>query len=310
MQVIILSRRGSNSTHISGRWLGVSALLASKLVLALGLTSGLLLAQWQNSQAVGGDGLDVAMALQFQRENVREARADAQRQLDALAVHMGRLQARMMRVDALGERLVDIAELDSTEFDFALDVAQGGPAEELENLPAYAPPSFMETLSELENRLGEREMQLDLLESLMAERSITEASTLAGRPVSTGYISSPFGRRVDPVTGRSSMHKGVDFAARAGTDVVAVAAGVVTWSGRRPAYGNTVELTHADGYVTRYAHNRSNTVKVGDLVQSGQQIAHVGSTGRSTGNHVHFEVFKNGRLVNPSSFIARSSLNP
>ena len=308
MQVIILSRRGSNTTNVSGRWLAVTAALATKLLLGVGLVGGLALAQWHNHSGPG-EGLDVALALQYQRDNVRETREEAQRQLDALAVHVGRLQARMMRIDALGERLVGVAELDSSEFDFAIDVAQGGADDELENLPAYAPPSFMETLSALELRLGERELQLDLLESMLAERSISEASELAGRPVNTGYVSSPFGRRVNPVTGRSSLHKGVDFAAPRGSDVVAVAAGVVTWSGRRPAYGNTVEITHADGYVSRYAHNQRNTVHVGELVQPGQVIAKVGSTGRSTGNHVHFEVFKNGKLVNPSSYIARSSLH-
>jgi murein DD-endopeptidase MepM/ murein hydrolase activator NlpD len=112
---------------------------------------------------------------------------------------------------------------------------------------------------------------------------------------------------VHPLSGRVSQHKGVDFAAKPGSDVVAVAAGVVSYSGRKSGYGNTVEISHADGYTTLYAHNQSNLVQIGDLVQRGQTIAKVGRTGRSTGYHVHFEVSKGGRQINPASFIARVS---
>ena len=233
-------------------------------------------------------------------------RVDAQRQLDAFAAHVAELQARLTRLDALGERLTELAELDSSEFDCSLDVGQGGPEEILDGA-AYAPPPFISTLDELALRLDSREQQLEVLEQLLAERRLDEAEYLAGRPVLQGYVSSPFGRRTDPLSGRPSVHKGVDFAAKAGSAVVAVAAGVVTASGRRSGYGNTVEISHADGYVTLYAHNRRNLVQVGDLVQRGQTIAEVGSSGRSTGYHVHFEVSKNGRVVNPTSFIARVS---
>ncbi|MHA6492651.1 peptidoglycan DD-metalloendopeptidase family protein [Pseudomonas borbori] len=305
MHIILLSRRhgAARSLSLDLRWL-----LAAMLVLvALALGGGVAFGAWwapQTPQLQNSD--QVTQALDQQRAEVGAVRLDAQRQLDAFAAHVAELQARLTRLDALGERLTELAELDSSEFDFSLDVGQGGP-EELFDSAAYEPPSFISTLDELAVRLDSREQQLEVLEQLLASRQLDEAEYLAGRPVRQGYMSSPFGRRTDPFTGRASVHKGVDFAAKAGSDVVAVAAGVVTASERRSGYGNTVEISHADGYVTLYAHNQSNLVQVGDLVQRGQTIAKVGSTGRSSGYHVHFEVSKGGRLVNPASFIARVS---
>ncbi|WPC04277.1 M23 family metallopeptidase [Pseudomonas benzenivorans] len=305
MQIILLSRRhgAARSLSLELRWL----LLTLAALVAIALGSGVAVGAWWAPQSPSlQDNAQITEALDRQRAEVGAVRVDAQRQLDAFAAHVAELQARLTRLDALGERLTELAELDSSEFDFSLDVGQGGPEEILDGA-AYAPPPFISTLDELALRLDSREQQLEVLEQLLAERRLDEAEYLAGRPVLQGYVSSPFGRRTDPLSGRPSVHKGVDFAAKAGSAVVAVAAGVVTASGRRSGYGNTVEISHADGYVTLYAHNRRNLVQVGDLVQRGQTIAEVGSTGRSTGYHVHFEVSKNGRVVNPTSFIARVS---
>jgi murein DD-endopeptidase MepM/ murein hydrolase activator NlpD len=185
-------------------------------------------------------------------------------------------------------------------------VGQGGPDERLE-LEPFSGSELLGSLDALVARVDGREQQLEMLEELLADRRLEDARELAGLPVASGYLSSPFGRRSDPFHGRARHHKGVDFAAKRGTEVVAVAAGVVTWSGRKSGYGWTVEVSHADGYVTLYAHNQRNLVRVGDLVQRGQAIAQVGSSGRSTGPHLHFEVKKNGRQVNPESYIARAA---
>ena len=305
MHIILLSRHqgAARSLSLDLRWL----LVALVMLVAAALASGVAVGAWWVPPSPGiQDSTQITQALDRQRAEVGAVRIDAQRQLDAFAAHVAELQARLTRLDALGERLTELAELDSSEFDFSLNVGQGGP-EDLLGGAAYAPPPFMSTLDELALRLDSREQQLEVLEQLLAERRLDEAEYLAGRPVLQGYMSSPFGRRTDPLTGRLSVHKGVDFAAKAGSDVVAVAAGVVTASGRRSGYGNTVEISHADGYVTLYAHNQSNLVQVGDLVQRGQVIAKVGSTGSSTGYHVHFEVSQNGRVVNPASYIARVS---
>jgi murein DD-endopeptidase MepM/ murein hydrolase activator NlpD len=135
---------------------------------------------------------------------------------------------------------------------------------------------------------------------------LSAASTVAGKPVAGGWVSSHFGYRSDPFTGHRAWHKGVDIAGKTGTDVVAVAAGVVTRADNVTGYGNMVEIDHGEGYVTRYGHNKENKVKAGDLIEKGQVIAAMGSTGRSTGSHVHFEVYKNGRVVDPSSYIQRN----
>lgn len=305
MQIIVLSRRHGAARSLSLDWRGLS--MALLVLIGTALAAGVAFGAWLVPPSPSlQDDAQLTQVLDRQRAEVGEVRIDAQRQLDAFAAHVAELQARLTRLDALGERLTELAELDSSEFDFSLNVGQGGP-EELAGSAAYAPPPFMSTLDELALRLDSREQQLEVLEQLLAERRLDEAEYLAGRPVLHGYMSSPFGRRTDPLSGRLSVHKGVDFAAKAGSDVVAVAAGVVTASGRRSGYGNTVEISHADGYVTLYAHNQRNLVQVGDLVQRGQVIAKVGSTGRSTGSHVHFEVTQNGRVVNPASYIARVS---
>ncbi|MCG4451920.1 MULTISPECIES: M23 family metallopeptidase [unclassified Pseudomonas] len=306
MHIILLSRGhgAARSLSLDLRWL----LVALLILLAAALGSGVAVGAWVIPQQVelSPGSAQLTEALNRQRAEVGAVRVDAQRQLDAFGAHVAELQSRLTRLDALGERLTELAELDASEFDFSLSVGQGGP-EELFGGAAYAPPSFISTLDDLAMRLDSREQQLEVLEQLLADRQLNEAEYLAGRPVLQGYMSSSFGRRTDPLTGRFSVHKGVDFAAKAGSDVVAVAAGVVTTSGRRSGYGNVVEISHADGYVTLYAHNQANLVQVGDLVQRAQVIAKVGSTGRSTGPHVHFEVSKNGRVVNPTSYIARVS---
>jgi murein DD-endopeptidase MepM/ murein hydrolase activator NlpD len=157
-------------------------------------------------------------------------------------------------------------------------------------------------LSQLEARVQLRDSQLSALENVILAKELKQQIHPEGRPVNQGFISSYFGERQDPFTGHEAYHKGIDFAGTAGENVVAVAAGVVTWAGERSGYGTLVEINHGDGYVTRYAHNERVLVNVGDTVKRGEAIALMGSTGRSTGPHVHFEVLRNGRQVNPLSF--------
>ncbi len=158
----------------------------------------------------------------------------------------------------------------------------------------------------LANQIEDREQQLATLDALMAKRKIQREIFIAGRPIKKGWMSSRYGRRTDPFNGRIAWHAGVDFAGKMGSDIVSVAAGVVTWSSKRSGYGQMVEVNHGGGFSTRYAHNSENLVKVGDIVQKGQVIALMGSSGRSTGPHVHFEVYKHGRAVDPASYIHRT----
>lgn len=305
MHIILLSRHhgAARSLTLNLRWLLLGLMLLVVAALASGVAVG---AWWAPATVEVHDDRQINQVLDQQRAEVGAVRLNAQRQLDAFAVHVAELQARLTRLDALGARLTELADLDATEFDFSLNVGQGG-AEDAIGDAAYAPPPFMDELDRLSLRLDSREQLLEVLEQLIGERQLSEAEYLSGMPVRHGYMSSPFGRRVHPLTGRNTQHKGVDFAAKPGSDVVAVAAGVVSFSGVKSGYGNTVEISHADGYTTLYAHNKSNQVQIGDLVQRGQTIATVGRSGRASGYHVHFEVTKGGRVVNPASYIARVS---
>lgn len=235
-----------------------------------------------------------------------ETKQQAQWQVQALTLKMAALQARLVRLDALGERITGIAKLDKGEFNFNRLPALGGPLTG-DSGTAYETPDFIEAIDQLVDRIDDREQQLEILETLLANRKIEDDIFLAGRPIGKGWMSSRFGRRADPFHGRITMHEGVDFAGKEGSAVVAVASGVVTWSSERYGYGQMVEINHGSGYMTRYAHNKENKVEVGDIVKKGATIALMGSSGRSTGPHVHFEVYKHGRPVDPATYIHRAS---
>ena len=242
--------------------------------------------------------------LQNQRAELETAKRDAQENINALTLRLAELQSRVVRLDALGERLTEMAQLDKGEFDFQGVPAQGGPAAEATDLMAEAElDDFMVSFDGLSNQLDDREQQLAVLESLLMTRNLEDEVFPAGFPAEKGWLSSFFGTRTDPFTGRPARHDGVDIAGKLGTKILAVASGVVTWSDERYGYGTMVEINHGNGYVTRYAHNSENLVQAGDTVKKGQSIALMGSSGRSTGPHVHFEVLRNGVVVDPAKYV-------
>ncbi len=244
--------------------------------------------------------------LKDQHAVIEEVRFEAENNIEASAVRIAQLQARIVRLDALGERLTKIGRLEEGEFDFSGTPAMGGPENNLD-IASYEPPAYMDLLDQLARDIEDREQQLGVLETLLADQKMQRDVFLAGRPVKKGWMSSGFGQRIDPITGRQAWHNGVDFAGKDGADVIAVAAGVVVYSGPRSGYGKMVEINHGSGYSTRYGHHKALTVKAGDIVRKGEVIGLMGSSGRSTGPHVHFEVFKNGRIVDPASYIHRAS---
>ncbi|MGB5179265.1 MAG: M23 family metallopeptidase [Gammaproteobacteria bacterium] len=241
-------------------------------------------------------------AVSGQQATIAEARQDAQADIDALTLRIGQLQAQMLRLNALGGRLVSQSDLDKGEFDFDAVPAMGGPEDAI-NRQSVPLADFLSMLEQLETEMLDREQKLSVLESLLMSRSLSERVMPSGRPVEDGWLSSRYGKRNDPFTGKQDFHKGLDFAGKQGSEVIAVGDGVVSWAGKKSGYGKLIEINHGNGYTTRYGHNQSHMVKVGDTVKKGQQIALMGSTGRSTGPHVHFEVLHNGKSVNPSSFI-------
>lgn len=240
-----------------------------------------------------------------QADALARLKKESREQLEALTLRLATLQARLLRMEALGERITTVANLDAGEFNFSSEPGVGGPLQS-DSVP-YAPPAFMDAIRDLEQQIADRAQQLEILEGLMAERQFESDVFITGRPVRQGWMSSPFGRRTDPFNGQLAWHTGIDFATgAAGEDVVAVAAGVVTYAGERQGYGLTVDINHGNGYVTRYGHAEKLLVDVGEIIKKGQTIALVGSTGRSTGPHVHFEVYKHGRVVDPASYIHRT----
>ncbi|MFG1497679.1 peptidoglycan DD-metalloendopeptidase family protein [Saccharospirillum sp. HFRX-1] len=252
--------------------------------------------------------IDIQAVKQWQQRLVSQeseldrTREHTEEQIRALTVKLAELQSRLTRLDALGERLVDVAELDDGEFDFTIPPGVGGPETEA---GSYTPPDIVGALDSLSSMIDDREQQLSVLNSLLGDRKIQSATFVAGRPIERGWMSSRYGYRNDPFTGDVAWHDGVDFAGKDGSNIIAVAAGVVTWASERYGYGNMVEINHGNGYVTRYAHAKEVLVNVGDVVKKNDVIALMGSTGRSTGPHTHFEVHHRGRSVDPAEYINR-----
>ena len=239
-------------------------------------------------------------------EALAQLSVEAQSRLTAMTRRLATLQTQMTRLDALGHHLTELAGLELGEFDFSGPPAVGGPSVPLRTDSA---PSVLEINTQydaLEGYFAGREVQFEVLAGLLSSEQLRTESTPAGRPIRSGWQSSSFGSRIDPISGKRAWHTGADFAGRKGSDILAVASGVVSWSGVKAGYGTMIEVSHGDGLSTRYAHNQENLVTLGDLVRRGDVIALMGSSGRSTGPHVHFEIFKHGRAVDPASYVRRT----
>lgn len=308
MNIIVLNGRGHQSRTLRlPRFLPV-ILLGCLVVLPALVGAGAYYAMYHWGDPV----LDQRMTARWQgqldeqREVLGHLHERTDEELRALTIRLAEMQARLVRLDAMGERLVDVAGIPSDEFDFSAPMAIGGPELPDDRSIAYTAPSFTDALNDLSLTLDRREQQLSILERLMDNRRIASKTELSGRPIRRGWLSSRFGQRTDPFSGRLSMHRGVDFAAKEGSDVIATGAGVVTFAGTRWGYGNLVEINHGNGLATRYAHMKEILVEAGDIVRAGDVIALVGTTGRSTGPHVHYEVLRNGRQVDPTPYVARA----
>ena len=244
--------------------------------------------------------------LQTERQYLAQIKASAEENARALVRRMAELNAQMMRLDAAGERMIKVADLDPKEFNFSRPPALGGPeTEEVASGLSTSDP-LLQSIERFEAKLTERERQMRVLEDLLMASRMQNEVVPSGWPVANGFISSLFGRRPDPFSGRMAFHEGMDFAGPEGSNVIAVGAGVVSYSGPRAGYGVLVEINHGNGYLTRYGHNKAVLVKVGDTIRKGQRLALLGSSGRSTGPHVHFEVLLNGSPVNPAQYIEAS----
>ena len=276
---------------------GGSAVLLVAAIFVLGVVLGRFVL------AGSAQSREFARALAQQQLQIQAARGQLDGKVDALASRVGTLNAQLIRLDALGRRLTDLAGLDRGEFDFDKPTPAGGPEGEETAGGSVQVPELAMVLDTLQNQVEDRERQLIVLESLLASRQLGQRMMPGGLPLIGGWISSHFGYRSDPFTGRGTFHEGVDFAGVPGSRVIAVGPGVVSFSGYKSGYGNVVEISHPTGYVTRYGHNSRNLVQVGQNVERNQAIAIIGSTGRSTGTHVHFEVERDGNVLNPMRYL-------
>ncbi|MCP3848659.1 MAG: M23 family metallopeptidase [Gammaproteobacteria bacterium] len=244
----------------------------------------------------------------------KEELASQQDELDAIKQHnqenintltktMAKLQAHIIRLDALGQRLTEVADLDQKAFNFDFEPSMGGPADANDYSENIKYSEFLGRLAQITEDIERRNKQLTILETLLIADHFKLTSTPTGNPAQKGRISSFFGMRKDPFTGKKKMHKGIDVAGKSGSSVLATADGVVIRAEKQTGYGKLIEIDHGYQLSTRYGHNKTISVKVGDIVKQGQAIATMGSTGRSTGPHVHYEVLRKGRPVNPQKYV-------
>ena len=307
MKFILINNEGPSKIVEIGRWTRV---VVSAFLIGLPVSLAGLSYEFGVKKGVAkAEAAEETLAAEEARERA-EALADmaveAERRLESMTLLLAELQSRVTRLDAVGMNLTQSAGLEPGEFDFNMAPALGGPLMTSQEDARELIPALEGELFALSTALDDREVQLDILSELIQGEQVRDDATPAGKPILSGWLSSHFGSRIDPFSGKKAWHEGIDFAGREGSDIIAVASGVVSWSGERYGYGKMVEVAHGDGVITRYAHNQENLVKVGDMVRRGDVVALMGNSGRSTGPHVHFEVHKNGRPVDPASYLRRT----
>ena len=240
--------------------------------------------------------------LSEQDDVVEQLREQSVARRQAVGRQIAEMQARLWRMEALASYMHETSGLPKDEFDFDAPVSQGGP---LSNEAEVLEVDNLDTqLASLSRRLKQRETELSILDQVLLGIYNDKGARPAGAPIVKGWMSSPFGERVDPISGKKAWHEGMDFAGAKGSEVIAVANGVVVFAGYRDGYGKMVEISHGKDMRTRYGHHEEVLVHAGQSVKRGDVIARMGSSGRSTGPHVHFEVLKEGRPVNPARYVS------
>jgi len=305
MNVILVSNRlaKTRSITLGGGQLLLLLLLLSGLVWAAAFALQYTLVRFAPEGL--NDGVRTLLS-KIQSDEQQKQKSYMHSSLDAMAARVGQMQAQMQRLDALGARLAKLTGMKPEEFRFDQPPAQGGP---LVTLPAHemSVNSLEQQLNGLTQAVNDRSDKLLALETMLLQDQLSSKLLSSIPPISEGFYSSNFGWRLDPFTGVNAMHEGVDYMVPAGTAIRASAGGVVAYSDLHPQYGNMVEIDHGNDIVTRYAHASRLLVKVGQVVRRGEKIAEVGSTGRSTGNHLHFEVRYKGIAQNPVRFLQKAA---
>ncbi len=282
--------------HLSGLKLVGVGVLASVLLMLGAITTY----HWVFLEGVrqGWPGFAPVARLVHQDE-ANSQNAYMRANLDAMARKLGEMQARMVQIDSLGERVAGLAGLSPAEFK-----PKPGAGGALVGGRDLSMDELMGALDRIDQSSGSRVDWLTVVESRLFDQKILRTMVPTEKPVAGVQVGSPFGFRIDPITGRSALHTGLDFPSDPGTPILAAAGGMVVVQEYHPAYGNMVEVDHGNDLITRYAHASKVLVKKGDIVKRGQKIAEVGSTGRSTGPHLHFEVWVSGVPQDPQRFLA------
>ena len=276
---------------------GGAGMLIGLLALAFALQCLML----RYAPALNSSLLNTLIPSPHQEQNER-ADSYLRENLNALASKLGQMQAQLLRLDTLGERLAKTAGFKPQDFMFDQPPGRGGA---LSAMPTYelSLGDINRQVDALTRQMDDRTDKLGILDSLMIVDSAKKKLLPSVLPVEGGWYSSNFGWRIDPFNGVRAFHEGMDFMAESGTQALAAAGGVVVFADFHAQYGNMVEIDHGNGLMTRYAHLAKRLVKVGDVVLSGGIIGQVGSTGRATGPHLHFEVRQNGAPLNPVRFL-------
>jgi murein DD-endopeptidase MepM/ murein hydrolase activator NlpD len=304
MQLIITDAwlAKSRAMHLSGRRLVAAFLLLSFLLTlaAAGIYHWIFLKGAREGWPVVGSFIKLVVKDEFEQRD-RFMRDN----LDVMAKKVGEMQAKIIQLESLGERVSGLAGVNPKDIKATPGrggVSIQGPSLSMEELQA--------TLADLDRLTDQRTDLLTVLESKLFEQKIRNMMVPTQQPVASGNLGSAFGWRIDPFTGRSALHTGLDFQAETGTDILAAAAGVVVTQEYHAAYGNMIEIDHGNDLISRYAHASAVFVKKGDLIKRGQKIAEVGTTGRSTGSHLHFEVLVQGVPQDPQTFLTAGSHLP
>lgn len=304
---IILVSSGSAKTRsftLTKVSLLVMATLASALFIAAVLTAQYAIVRLQPGSISDDLRTWLAGAQLFEQQKQQVYMRES---MDAMAKRLGQMQAQLLRLDTLGARLAKMSGMKPGEFSFEQLPGQGGPYIPAPLQADVSLSSMDKQLTGLSALVSDRSDKLVALETLLMQNSLSKQMLPSLAPATDAWYSSNFGWRIDPFTGKNAMHEGVDFMVPPGTPVYASAGGVVVYAEYHPQYGNMVEIDHGRDIVTRYAHASKLLVKVGQMVRRGEQIARSGSTGRSTGPHLHFEVRFKGGAQNPVRFIQRSA---
>ena len=305
MNIILISGRLAKTRRIT--LAGWQIALVLMLMSALMLGAALALQYAVVRYAPEGLSDDISALLsKVQSDEQQKQQTYLHSSLDAMATRVGQMQAQLQRLDALGARLAKLTGMKPEEFQFSKPPAQGGP---LVILPTKEMSANIleQQMNRLANVVSDRSDKLLALETMLLQNQLSRKLLPSIPPVTVGWYSSNFGWRMDPFTGVNAMHEGVDYVVEYGTPIHASAGGVVAYAGLHPQYGNMVEIDHGNDIITRYAHASKLMVKVGQVVRRGEKVAEVGSTGRSTGNHLHFEVRYQGVAQNPVRFLEKAA---